>query len=269
MLRTRVVSAAVLIPLVGAAVYLGGPVLAAFVALVALLAGYEYLRVVLPRTSSTGWVAILLSALALALLVGFVADAQWPQLRFRSWGLATTVLLPLLVQVFRGNEAGSLDAWALVVAGVLYVGFSLSHTIYLRALDRGLQWTAIALVGTWTNDTGAYLVGSHVGHRPFFPRISPKKTLEGAVGGVVLGTVGVAALAALVGLPLGWGRGALLGLAISVAATFGDLAESVVKRQLGVKDTGRLIPGHGGALDRVDSLLFVLPTVYYLALAFT
>ena len=107
-------------------------------------------------------------------------------------------------------------------------------------------------------------MGKAYGKRPFFPRISPKKTWEGAIAGLVTGVITVVLLGHfMLGLSIGWG--VLLGVLLVLAATFGDLAESVIKRQVGVKDSGALIPGHGGVLDRVDSLLFVVPLVYYFA----
>jgi phosphatidate cytidylyltransferase len=134
----------------------------------------------------------------------------------------------------------------------------------LRQLDDGLYWLMIALLCTWVCDTAAYAVGKLWGRHKFFPAVSPKKTWEGAVGGLIGGLLAAVGLGRwLVGLSVGWGL--LLGLAIVGAATFGDLAESVIKRQVGVKDSGQLIPGHGGMLDRIDSLLFVVPVVYYFA----
>ena len=125
---------------------------------------------------------------------------------------------------------------------------------------------ALALLGTWITDTGAYFVGRTMGRHPFFPKISPKKTLEGAIGGWVAGVVTVMLLGA------GWldlspPHGFALGTLLALGATFGDLAESVLKRQVDVKDSGNLIPGHGGMLDRIDSLLFVMPIVYYFTVA--
>ncbi len=126
------------------------------------------------------------------------------------------------------------------------------------------MWLAIALLGTWICDTGAYFVGRAWGKHRFFPQISPKKTLEGAIGGFVTGVIAVALLGyGLVRLNIAVGL--ILGVLIVLAATFGDLAESVIKRQVGVKDSGQIIPGHGGMLDRLDSLMFVTPLVYCFA----
>jgi len=259
MLATRVVSAAVLIPLVALAVYFGGYALLAAVAVAACLACWEYLALVQQRPNVVPW--RLLALLATLLLV---AEAQWPQLTVLR---ALVVLFPLILlvrEVFRANRPASLESWALGVAGPLYIGGALGHFLRLRALDRGLEWLALALLGTWICDTGAYFVGRAWGRRRFFPAISPKKTWEGALGGLLSGMVATMVLGRwLLALPL-W-QWTMLGIALSLAAIFGDLAESVIKRQVGVKDSGQIIPGHGGMLDRVDSLMFVTPMVYYFA----
>lgn len=261
MLATRLISAAILIPLVALAVYLGGYALLAAVALAAVLACWEYLALVQQRPGVAPW-----RPLALLATLLLVAEAQWPHLTALRALLVALPLVLLVREVFRANRPASLESWALGVAGPLYIGGALGHFLRLRALDHGLEWLALALLSTWICDTGAYFVGRAWGRRRFFPAISPKKTWEGALSGLLSGMAAVMAL--------GWWwldlppwQGAILGVLLALAATFGDLAESVIKRQVGVKDSGRLIPGHGGMLDRVDSLLFVVPVVYYAARA--
>jgi len=259
MLAKRVLSAVVLIPLVGIVVYLGGFVLWAVVLLFALAAAYEYALMASKAGLRPSFVVVAL------FIVLFMVDGQWPGRGVMLWVVALAPLLALVIQVFRANAPGSLVRWALEVAGGMYIGVSMSCFVRLRALDDGMLWLALALLGTWLCDSGAYFVGIRYGKHRFFPSISPKKTWEGAIGGLVVGLLAVVPLAYwLLALPLPWG--VLLGVALVLAATFGDLAESVIKRQVGVKDSGNLIPGHGGALDRIDSLLFVVPVVYLFAL---
>jgi phosphatidate cytidylyltransferase len=153
-----------------------------------------------------------------------------------------------------------LIAWAAV-----YFGALLAHAPAIAAHENGRDWLLIALLGTFAVDSAAYFTGRAVGRRKLAPRISPGKTLEGAIGGVIAGPVAVLALNALAGPGLPAWQAAATGLAVAVAGTAGDLAESALKRRAGVKDSGTLIPGHGGILDRVDSLAPNLATVYWLA----
>lgn len=255
MLGKRVVSAAVLIPVVLGAIYLGSWAFLGLVALATALACYEFLCLV----RQPGHVRPYWPALCLALV--FMVDGQWPHFGLLGVAALFGPLALLTVEVFSHNRPGALNRWALSTAGALYIGLSASCFLRLRNLDAAGSWLLLALATTWICDTGAYIVGMRWGKRRFFPDISPKKTWEGAIGGLVSGTVATTLLGLwLVDLP--WYVGALLGVLVSLAATFGDLAESVIKRQVGVKDSGNLIPGHGGMLDRIDSLLFVAPMAY-------
>ena len=160
------------------------------------------------------------------------------------------------------------------VAGVMYVGLSLAHLLLLRfwkaselvstpagAMETGCAWLWIALIGTWASDTFAYFSGFASGKTKLCEPISPKKTREGFYGGVIGTAVSVAVLGHAIGHSLI--LMAVLGIVIALVATVGDLVESIVKRYTGIKDSGVLIPGHGGVLDRFDSAMFVIPFVYY------
>ncbi|MCG8403027.1 MAG: phosphatidate cytidylyltransferase, partial [Firmicutes bacterium] len=136
------------------------------------------------------------------------------------------------------------------------------YVFLLSTLDNSLIWLIFLLVCTWSSDTGAYLVGRKWGKRKMAPSLSPGKTVEGAAGGV-LGSLLAAALVAVFYRELPELPVLVLGVLVGVAAQVGDLMESALKRQAGVKDSGRLIPGHGGILDRFDSMLFTAPLVYY------
>jgi phosphatidate cytidylyltransferase len=159
----------------------------------------------------------------------------------------------------------SLLGWTLTVVGVVYVGVLLGHLALLRHLHNGAWWVLAVLVMTWAYDSGAYFAGRFLGRRSFLAHISPKKTAEGVAGGLLL--AGVAGLVlvptvgipAYVALPVGFVTGAV--------AQIGDLIESMIKRQVGVKDSGSIIPGHGGLLDRIDSLLLTGALLYYAAAA--
>ena len=151
--------------------------------------------------------------------------------------------------------------------GTLYVGL-LSYVYLLRMLPDGWIWLIFMLAGTWACDTSAYFVGKSFGKRKLAPVLSPKKTLEGALGGL-LGSVLVSYLFSSYIYPfLSMPKMLLLGLMVGIAAEVGDLLESAFKREAGIKDSSRLIPGHGGILDRIDSALFTAPLVYYFVILF-
>jgi len=197
--------------------------------------------------------------LGLALIALILLDAH-TQTDFARAILTATLVVSLTIGAVRPRE-GWLVGWAITVAGALYVGWLGAYFLLVRALPNGLMWTTLALVTAWATDTGAYIVGTRFGRHRFSPVISPKKTWEGAIGGWIAAPLVLVALGWLFSLPLV--HCALLGFLIGIAATFGDLAESLLKRQTGVKDSSNIVPGHGGILDRLDSLLFTAVVVYY------
>jgi phosphatidate cytidylyltransferase len=152
---------------------------------------------------------------------------------------------------------------AITVFGALYVGYGLSHLVLIRELPEGLEIALVMIVSIWANDVFAYLVGSAVGRHKLAPRISPKKSWEG----LIAGTLGTVIVWIVGGMIAEWAVAAsslaAVGVAASVAAVTGDLAESRIKREVGVKDSGTLIPGHGGFLDRFDSFILVTVVTYY------
>jgi len=175
---------------------------------------------------------------------------------------AATVLTLLWYLAFSGTN---LTDMAMTLFGTAYVGLLLSFLVLIDGLGKGTQLVLLVLVGTWINDTVAYLGGVALGKRRLAPDVSPGKTWEGTIIG---GASTVGALGAMVFVTyLDTVERMILGGTIAVAAVIGDLAESRIKRELGVKDAGRRIPGHGGFLDRFDSLLFVSPASYYVLTA--
>jgi phosphatidate cytidylyltransferase len=133
-------------------------------------------------------------------------------------------------------------------------------------MDQGVTWIFLALAIPWLGDTGAYFAGRAFGKHKLYELISPKKTIEGYVGGIITATIGVFVIRSLSLSVLSPLDCVLIGLGIGTLAVIGDLAESLLKRAFGVKDSGKIMPGHGGLLDRIDSLLFVLPPLYGYAL---
>jgi phosphatidate cytidylyltransferase len=168
--------------------------------------------------------------------------------------------IPLLVDV---PLLDSLRQGAIVLTGMLYVGLTLSYLVLVRLLPDGESLLFFLLLVTWAADTGAYYVGTLYGQRALAPRISPKKTFEGLAGGFIGATI-VAFVARWTFMPEFSNLDTLvLALVLTVAGLWGDLVESAIKRGVGVKDSGGLLPGHGGMLDRLDSLLFTAPAFYY------
>lgn len=209
-LGTRLRSAAIGLPILLAAVWLGNPLFLALIVVIAIAAAWEFGKI-----------------------------AAGAGIRFSRPFVAAVWLL----------------------GGAFYVGLPLRYFLELRGLPDGVAWVFLALLTTFANDTAAYAVGRGIGRHPMAPGISPGKTWEGALGGLVAAVIACPVLAMLLGLPEGpW---AVLGLGIGTAAQAGDLLESALKRRAGVKDASALVPGHGGVLDRLDSLVLVAPLVYH------
>lgn len=152
---------------------------------------------------------------------------------------------------------------AVTVFGAVYVGFLLAHLVLLRALDSGTELALATIISVWANDSFAYLVGSTIGKHKMAPRISPHKSWEGFIAGTLFTILVWVGLGFVAETGLSWTTLVVTGVCVSIAAVTGDLAESRLKREAGVKDSGRLLPGHGGFLDRFDSLILVSVVAYY------
>lgn len=271
MLRARFLSAVVLLPLVFLLIYAGGLLWLGAVLLVGIL-GWREMAQLLQRDHFT-----VDRNLGLFFIVGAIAEAyaqasgllhRWDFPDLLRPLLAALIIFSLVWALYDKGEHPTAD-WGVTVASALYLGFMLGHLVALRERSpgpggEGFRWVLLALVLTWVTDTLAYFVGSVLGRRKLWPRISPKKTWEG----LIAGTVGVLIAAPLLswwwlGLNPWWGL--LLGALAAAAAPFGDFAVSLLKRMARIKDSSQLIPGHGGVLDRLDSLLFVFPVVTYFA----
>ena len=194
-------------------------------------------------------------------------SAQWYEYAPHiTLGAGLALALPWLA--LNRNKKTVFNRWVYAVAGPIYVGFLLAHSLMIRELDAtehlGRDWLIFALLATFATDTGAFITGRTVGRHFMSPSISPRKTWEGAIGGFLWAMVIAVALGALLQLSVPMWQAALVGAAIGVFAQLGDLAESRLKRRAGLKEAGGLLPGHGGTLDRIDSIVFTLPVVYYL-----
>jgi phosphatidate cytidylyltransferase len=274
----RLLTAGVAIPVVLLFVWFGGWMSFAGCALVVVLGTIE-LHAMLAKA---GYHPITWMSFGLNFL--FLISAMFPDQRLLilQIGLGASVILSFCWLFLRSSFEGTMVDWALTMAVPVYLGWSMSYFLLLRGyqtitfhwmvgswvtLPPGVWWVLVLLLGVWGFDGAAFFSGRYLGRHKLAPRISPGKTWEGVAGGLV---VSILAGLVLTVIPLGvpWYFAILLGLLIGAASTLGDLAESVIKRQMHVKDSGQIMPGHGGMLDRIDSLLFAAIVVYLFALFF-
>lgn len=255
----RLYTALLLIPTLYAVIRYLPPVACTVLAfLIGSLALYEFYRVCFRERANR-----LLIGIGLATMAQWFASYHFtgPRIEYLFAGVVLALLLPLVMR--KGLEHHLVDS-AITFLGVLYIGIALSYLIVLRSFPSGEFLILFVLLITWAADTGAYYVGRTLGRHPLAPVISPKKTIEGLVGGLVFAMT--AAYLARSWIPfytLTLVDSAVLGATVTIAGLAGDLVESALKRSVGVKDSGGLLPGHGGMLDRIDSLLFTGPTFYY------
>ena len=266
MLLKRVLVVIVLLPVGVVLILFGGVPYAVMIALILSLAAREFVQLFRAGDIQPASVLVLLGTLAL------VISRYLVECDSVDWLLSLLVLSSMayhLVAFERGRDKAGSD-FGVTLAGILYFGWIGAYLISLRELPEGQWWVLVVLPAVWLADSGAYFIGRAFGKHKMSPRLSPKKSWEGYLGGVLLGTLGTALLALLLSLWTGPGsditplRGAIMGLIIALVTPLGDLGESMIKRQVGVKDSSNLLPGHGGAFDRIDSWLWAGVIGYYL-----
>ncbi len=264
---TRIITGVVGIVLAAFIIQTGGWVFGAAVLLLSLIGWHEYARAFshkgLPLSYFSGMAALF-----------FFWGCAWKGNAEEFAAVSTAAIFWVLSLAVFQHRHFSVEQACASVAGIVYIGLAFSHLVLLRFFDDevlvnspagpmqlGCAFVWLALIGTWASDTFAYFTGSCFGRTKLCEAISPKKTVEGFIGGVIGTTLAV--------MLVGWSFSfsvpmmALLGVSIALVATMGDLVESAVKRYTGIKDSGSLIPGHGGVLDRFDSVMFTAPFVYY------
>lgn len=272
MLAKRIVTAIIGIPIAVFVIDYGQWLFAGFISILALLAWREYARMVQNKTVRVWYQA---GNVGILLLVGCVWSGNIQEMLFVIWGMLVLHLIRAILYPKHCNINDSIFS----VFGFMYIAFSFIHFLLLRfieplstiispfvVLSVGAAYLWLAFIGTWASDTAAYFVGSRWGKKKLCSAISPGKTVEGAIGGLFGSIIGVCLLGSYFHLPLI--HSMMLGILIGFMAPIGDLVESALKRFAGVKDSGTILPGHGGILDRFDSLLFVVPAVYYYVYAF-
>jgi phosphatidate cytidylyltransferase len=262
-IRQRLLTAAIGLPLLLLFIVAAGPGLfAGMICLLAAVGLYEFFAMALPRERRG---AALLAAGLGTLLAAAILFCPDP--RAGQGGLVAAVLALAVIYLVRHGDLEAVGRdLALSVFGLLYVPLLLSHAGLLRQFEQGREWVLLVLLVVMASDSLAFFVGVNLGRHRLYAAISPKKSIEGAVGGLAGGILG-AAVAKIWLLPqLHWPDVLWLGLGVGAFSQVGDLVESMLKRSCGVKDSGTLFPGHGGLLDRLDSLLFAFPATYYYAL---
>jgi phosphatidate cytidylyltransferase len=269
MLKHRVITAAVGIPVVIFAIWFGDPWFTVLIAAAALAGAYEFYHMAnFDRREPLLYLG-LLWALALVLSSQYKSPDVLPIV------VTAVMLISLISLLYRRSGEAAFRNWAWTIVGALYVGWMLSYWLRLRGLEYGQNWVYLAMLTTFANDTGAYFIGRATGKHKLAPKISPAKTWEGAAGGltcailaaVVIGTV-LKMISPRLGSPFvfEYWQIILLAVLVSLFAQIGDLVESLLKRNTGVKESGNLLPGHGGILDRFDSLILVGAVIYYYVL---
>ncbi len=258
----RVITATVGLPLLTVIVWAGLPWLSVLAAVLAAIGAIELCRLARgwggrPIGELSGFWAAVLVAGGHLLTTEVATQTIWVV-------VASALLLGVLAwPIWRSRSGAGLKDLGLTAAAAAYMGVFLAYGPVLRASDDGGEWVFVAVFGTFATDTSAFLVGGAIGKRPLAPSISPGKTWEGAVAGVVAAVAATAAMSSVFSLSVSVAEAAALGVALGVLAQLGDLAVSRIKRLANAKDSGALIPGHGGLLDRLDSIVFNLALVYH------
>lgn len=261
-LALRIASAVLSLPIVLFLLWHGPLATAALIAGAAGVLAFEFYTIVFRRLDP-GQMAGIAAAAFIPLAYGLRPD------RFGSIcaGLAMALLIGLFAYyLIAGPLPEAPTRVSLVFTGVFYCGLLLGTVVGLRRLEHGFEWILLTLVVTWVNDTGAYAAGRGFGKHKLYPQVSPGKTWEGFAGGMTAALVGALLTKAVYFDALSVLDCLLVALPASILGPMGDLSESMLKRAYGVKDSGKIMPGHGGLLDRVDALLFTAPYVFLYAL---
>jgi phosphatidate cytidylyltransferase len=266
-LKTRLITTIWAVPVVLAAVWFSKPdfsfpFLTLAVSIAGLLAVYEFYKI-------TGvYKNILLSVFGLLWTLLFIVQPHFNYVNSIPLIISGGLVLSLSMLPFLPKRDGLFNQWAWMTGGALYIGWILGLLINLRLMTHGRDWVYLVLIATFASDTLAYFIGKNFGKKKMAPAISPGKTWEGAAAGV-FGALIISILFTChtpLQLPLSIGESIILGFLVSLFGQIGDLAESLLKRNTGVKDSGTLMPGHGGVLDRIDSILFAGAVVYFFVL---
>jgi phosphatidate cytidylyltransferase len=242
-------------------VYKGGVLFTILISIAGLVALWEYYRLVFNGEDKPISNIILLWGYGINFAIIWSTFLVGPNLSVSVIGLNLIVVALISLFQFKTDQT-VLDVVIKQLQGIIYIPVLLSFLVLIREGSSGMIWVFVLLAVIFAGDTGAYYVGSYLGRHKLSPAVSPGKTIEGSIGGLAVNLVlgGIAKYLFLSGLP--WGLSLLFFLAVGIAGQVGDLFESELKRSSGIKDSGGILPGHGGILDRIDALLFASPVAY-------
>ena len=261
-LVTRITTALIGLPPLFVLVWIGSGWFTGLVAIAAAIGALELSGMARHWRDRPFTVVAVAGAVALVVGAHFLADASSAWNRAVPFGSAAAGAALFWLLWVPPRKPGA-SVWVVTVVVALYVGGLLSHAPLLRAFDQGREWVLYLLLVTFATDTCAFLIGRAIGSRPLAPSTSPAKTWEGAVGGVAGAIAASLAIVATFSLDVAIWEAIVLGATVGVVGQLGDLAGSRLKRLAGIKSSGWMLPGHGGLLDRIDSIVFTLVVVYY------
>lgn len=254
MLTQRIITILWGLPILIAAVWFGAPWFTILLVIWGILATYEFYRLANAKLSPLNYLGLILTGI-------IIASPVFDQLPLPIL-LTVSIIIPLLWLLIR-YRANNFTNWAWTIAGIFYIGWLLQFLVSLRIMSSGRELVFFALLTTFGSDTAAYLIGKRFGRHYLIPTISPSKTWEGTIAGVITSVIVAVVLQTVFNLPLNFIHSILLGVLISIFGQIGDLIESLLKRNMGAKDSSNLLAGHGGFLDRLDSVVFAGVVVYY------
>ena len=269
-LLQRVIVSVIAVPIIVATVWFGEPWMTLLAAAWGVGAAWEFYQIIRKskglapmRTFGMLWTFLFIIS-PHASHIDFFQKVQPASLL-----LTTAVIIPLIILLWRKGKDNAFMNWAWTIGGILYIGLLLSYFVDLRQLDKGRGWVFLALLCTFSSDIFAYLLGRTFGKHKMATYISPNKSWEGAAAGVAGAIIVSVLVVHFFSLPLNNWQAVVLGILISVFGQLGDLVKSIFKRNMQVKDSGHILPGHGGFLDRMDSLAFAGVLVYGYVVVFT
>jgi len=259
-MRTRLITSIISVPVIFLCTYYGGWSFFVLVTVMALASLNEFYSLMNKKGYSPSY---LVGTLVTVFFTWFITyTLKHPHWEPYATGILTTaIIITFSAGIFLKKAQNSTVNASITLLGILYIGWMFSYLILIRELTLHGAYLFFLLISIWACDTFAYLVGTYFGHIKLSPYISPNKTVEGAVAGLTVSVIAASIFSRMIGMNLV--HGIILGAIIGIVGQISDLVESLIKRDAGVKDSSHIIPGHGGALDRMDSFILTAPIMYY------